>query len=295
MGRDNIDCDWKRMENAKAKNRPFNATISRTEETTSAKKQTPLDRRLAIANQKGGVGKTTTLVNLAAELANRGHKVLVIDADPQEASASLRLLGPQKLKLGLTDVLTGVTSPAKAIISVAPNLDLLPSDARLGAWELSALNEMGREFLFRRALSDFLHDYDFSLIDCPPTLGLLVTNALVLAREVIVPLNPQELSVAGLTQFSNTVQNVRTSLNHEQLHILGYLINNIPARGNVYMAVREAVRQRLGQQVFQTEIPTSTVIAQAEIMHLPMVSYDPRHKITELYSALAQEVIERGR
>jgi chromosome partitioning protein len=254
----------------------------------------PLDRRLATANQKGGVGKTTTVVNLAAELAVQGYKVLIIDSDPQEASSTLRLLGPKKIKLSLTDVLTGTSPIENVVINVAPNLDLLPSDARLGAWELSALNELGREFLFRRILGDFLHNYDFTLIDCPPTLGLLVTNALVLAREVIVPVNPQELSVAGLTQFSNTVQNVRVSLNHEQLHITGYLLNNMPARGNIYTAVKDALRQRLGKLVFDTEIPTSAVIAQAEIMHLPMIKYDARHKITELYSSLAQEVIARG-
>jgi chromosome partitioning protein len=252
-------------------------------------------RCIASANQKGGVGKTTTLVNLAAEIAHRGYKVLVIDADPQEASASLRFMGPGKYKVTLVDVLKESILPTEAIINITEGIDLLPSDQRLGAWELTALGEMGREFFFRRYLAEFTKNYDFTFVDCPPTLGLLVTNALMLAREVIVPVSPQELSVAGLTQFTNTIQAVRTTLGHESLRITGYLLNNVPARGNVYVAVKEAIRQKLGDQVFKTEIPSSTIIAQAEIMHQPMLIYDPRHKLTELYAALAEEVIARGR
>jgi len=254
-----------------------------------------MNRCIASANQKGGVGKTTTLVNLAAEMASRDFRVLIIDTDPQEASASLRLLGSRKYNRTLVDVLQDEARPEDTIIPVTKNLDLLPSDARLSVWELNALNEMGREFLFRRALADFVKTYDYTFIDCPPTLGLIVTNSLMLAREIIVPVSPQELSVVGLTQFSNTVQAIRATLNHENLHVLGYLLNNVPARGNVYTAVKNAVRKQLGTLVFKTEIPSSSVIPQAELMHQPLLEHDPRHKITELYAALAEEVIARGK
>lgn len=243
---------------------------------------------IAISNHKGGVGKTTSTVNIGAGLAMAGKKVLLIDMDPQ---ANLtQSYGITKSDVSVYEVLTGDTKPE--VVNIFGNLDVLPSTLDLSGAEMELSNEAGREYILREAIASVSENYDYVLIDCPPSLGLLTINALTAADEVYIPLQAHYLAIKGLTKIVEVIGKVQKRLN-KNVQITGVFVTQFDKRKVLHRDVVETIYTYFQEKLFNTRIRDNIALAEAPSQGLDIFRYDPECKGAEDYRSLCQEILER--
>lgn len=250
---------------------------------------------VAIANQKGGVAKTTTAINLAASLAETGRRVLVIDMDPQgNASTGLGVSHEQRKKT-VFDLLLGESLLSDVITPTATaNISLVPSTSELSSSDVQLYSVNKRSFLLRDALGqDAARAFDFILIDCPPSLNLLTVNALVAANSVLIPLQSEFFALEGLSQLLLTIREIRSTAN-PGLRVEGVLLTMHDHRNNLSQQVERDARETLGELVYRTVIPRNVRLSEAPSFALPAVTYDPQSKGALAYRALAEEFLSNN-
>ena len=262
-----------------------------------SEKSDPALRVLVIANQKGGVGKTTTAINLGTALAAVGERVLLIDADPQGNASTGLGVSRQQRKTSLYDVLMGDLPLAEAAVATAlPGLDLVPADADLSGVELELGAQPRRSFRLRDALAPLreANRYSYVLIDCPPSLNLLTVNAMTAADAVFVPLQCEFFALEGLTQLMRTIELVRGSLN-PSLEIQGLVLTMYDRRNSLSEQVARDVRAHFGEKVYDTVIPRNVRVSEAPSYGKPVLIYDLKCAGSQAYLKLAREVVGRER
>lgn len=256
---------------------------------------------LAIVNQKGGVGKTTSSANLSAALAHKGKRVLMIDIDAQanlsahfgvavDGDSSAENGAGESARPSMYDVLRYNRSLADVVLPIEPNLWLAPASLLLSAADLELGGMIGRELVLRKALEAVRNDYDFVIIDCPPSLGLLSLNGLVAASKVVVPVQSEFLALHGVRQLLDTIDQVRSAYN-PQLAVGGVVLCLHDARRRLARSVADTVREYFGDLVFQTVIRTNVALAEAPARGTSIFAYDPRSSGAEDYSNLADEIL----
>jgi len=254
-------------------------------------------RVLAIANQKGGVGKTTTAVNLAGALAEQGQRVLAIDLDPQgHLTINMGVRRPDELELSVYNLLTDqqVAAADVRLHTDEIGVDFLPANIELSGAELALVTEFGRESVLKEKLEPILDDYDYVVIDCPPSLGLLCINALVAATEVIIPLQCEYFGMKGMQQLQRTIDRVRAKLN-PGLTIAGILPTIYKPRTLHSQEVLELVRENYGEQVFDVRVDSSIRFAECPLAGQSILQYADSSAGARSYRALAAAVLERDR
>ena len=251
----------------------------------------PMAKIVAIVNQKGGVGKTTTCVNLTAALKEAGKKVLLCDFDPQ-ANATSGMGVDKTASQGVYDVLINRTPTRRQIVSTRYG-DVLPSSKALAGAGIEMIAMEGREFLLKNALDQVAADYDYVLIDCPPSLELLTLNALCAADSVLVPVQGEYFALEGLSDLMNTIRIVRRSLN-PRLELSGVLLTMFDGRTNLALQVAEEVKRYFPGKVFATVIPRNVRLSEAPSHGKPITSYDRTCRGAEAYTALAAEFIKKS-
>jgi chromosome partitioning protein len=251
-----------------------------------------LSRVLAIANQKGGVGKTTTAINLAAALAANDLKVLVIDSDPQgNATTGLGIQKTQD-RPSLYHVLLGDAAPADAVVETEfEGLFLIGADKNLVGANLEMVDLQNREFRLRERLEDIREKYHYVVIDCPPALDLLTLNALIAADAVVVPIQCEFFALEGISELMDTIERIRDGFQHP-LEVEGILLTMFDDRTNLTKQVAADLKEFFVDQVFETVIPRSIRLAEAPSFGKPILGYDPRSKGAESYIQLAKEILD---
>ena len=251
-----------------------------------------LGKIIAIANQKGGVGKSTTAVNLSAALAQLDKRVLLLDLDPQGNSSSGLGVDKTKLKAHTYDLLMEEVPAHRVILPTPmPKLSIIPAGIELASAEVELVALMSREYRLKEAVSSLRYYYDYVFIDCPPSLGLLTINALTAADSILIPIQCEFFALEGVSQLMNTIHLVQRHLN-KTLEIEGILMTMYDNRINLAQQVVEDVRKHFGAKVYQTVIPRNVRLSEAPSHGLPISLYDARSKGAESYAALAQEVIQ---
>ena len=250
-------------------------------------------RVIAVANQKGGVGKTTTAINLSASLAKLGAKVLLIDTDPQGNATSGVGLPKKDVKVCIYNALIDELPLKNIILKTSwDNLSVVPATIQLAGAEIELVSMVSREDKLKRAIAPVKDDYHFVIIDCPPSLGLLTLNALNAANGVLIPIQCEYYALEGLGQLMNTITLVRKHLNAE-LRIEGVVLTMYDTRTNLSEQVAEEVRNYFKQYVYSTVIPRNVRLSEAPSYGQHILEYDPRSRGAELHLALAREVIKR--
>lgn len=253
-----------------------------------------MGRIIAVANQKGGVGKTTTTINLSACLAEQGQKVLVIDVDPQGNTTSGLGIDKNNTENTVYELMLGEASIDDCIYkSVMDDLDVIPSNVNLAGAEIDLIDIDDREYILKKIVNSLKEKYDFILLDCPPSLSMLTVNAMSAANTVLVPIQCEYYALEGLSQLIRTINLVKQKLNPE-LEIEGVVFTMYDARTNLSLQVVENVKANLKQTVYKTIIPRNIRLAEAPSHGLPINLYDPKSAGAESYRLLAEEVIHRG-
>lgn len=253
-----------------------------------------MGRIIAIANQKGGVGKTTTSINLSACLAEAGQRVLTIDIDPQGNTTSGLGIEKNEVENTIYELILGEVEIQDAIIKTEfENLSLIASNINLAAAEIELIGIQEKEYILKRAVEQVKDDYDFIIIDCPPSLNMLTINAMTTANTVLVPIQCEYYALEGLSQLLHTVNLVKKRLNPE-LEMEGVVFTMYDARTNLSLQVVENVKSNLHQTIYKTIIPRNIRLAEAPSHGLPINIYDTKSTGAESYRLLAQEVIHRG-
>lgn len=252
-------------------------------------------RIIAMSNQKGGVGKTTTTINLAAAFAEYGRKVLVVDFDPQGAASAGLGVNARALERTIYNELVASKPDVKAIIqpTSAPNLDLVPANIDLSAAEIVLINEVAREQALTRVLRPVLDEYDLIIIDCQPSLGLLTVNALTAAHGVIIPLEAEYFAMRGVALLTEQIERVQDRLNL-RLQIDGVLLTMVDMRTLHSREVIKSVREGFGDKVYSTYISRTVKFPDATIAAVPITEYAPTHSGAAAYRRLARELVARG-
>jgi len=249
---------------------------------------------IAIANQKGGVGKTTTAINLAASLAVLDHRVLLIDADPQANATSGVGFDVRNVKTSIYECVVDDVDPRSIILNTnTPNFDLLPSHIDLVGAEIEMLNLPNRERVLKQVIDKVSADYDFILIDCSPSLGLITVNALTAADSVIIPVQCEYFALEGLGKLLNTIKIIQSRLNPE-LQIEGFLLTMFDARLNLSNQVYEEVKRHFQEMVFETVITRNIRLSEAPSYGLPAIEYDVSSKGAQSYLTLARELLQNN-
>lgn len=246
---------------------------------------------IAVANQKGGVGKTTTSINLAAGLAEMGKRVLLVDIDPQGNTTSGLGINKGDVKQCVYNVLIDEV-PAEQVVlpTMLDHLHIIPATIQLAGVEIELSQAISRELRLKRALQTIQFDYDYIFVDCPPSLGIITLNALTAAKSVLIPIQSEFYALEGLGQLLNTIRIVQKHLN-KGLEIEGVLLTMFDGRTNLSVQVMEEVKKYFQQKVYETVIPRNVRLSEAPSHGKPIISYDPRSRGAECYKHLAKEVV----
>lgn len=253
-----------------------------------------MGRIIAIANQKGGVGKTTTAINLSSCLASEGKKVLSIDLDPQGNMTSGLGVDKDGVEKTVYDMIIGEAGIEECVVKEAiENLDVLPSNIDLSAAEIELIGVENKEYIIKGEVDKIKDEYDFIIIDCPPALSMLTINAMTTANSVLVPIQCEYYALEGLSQLIHTIELVQERLN-ASLEIEGVVFTMYDARTNLSLQVVENVKDNLNQTIYKTIIPRNVRLAEAPSYGMPINLYDSRSAGAEAYKLLAQEAIHKG-
>ncbi len=250
-----------------------------------------MGRVLAVANQKGGVGKTTTVINVAAYLAEAGHRVLAVDIDPQGNTTTGLGVAKEAQETSIYDVLLDSAAVADAVAaSPVPSLHVIPATLDLAGAEVELTTRTNREGRLKTALGPIRDRYDYVFVDCPPSLGLLTVNALTAADAVLIPIQCEFFALEGLSQLLATIDRVRRHLN-PALDVEGVVLTMYDARTNLSGQVAKEVRDHFGAKVYQSVVPRAVRLSEAPSHGQPISQYDPRSKAAMIYAQLAKEVM----
>lgn len=248
---------------------------------------------VSITNQKGGVGKTTTSINLAASLVKHGKRILLIDMDPQGNASVGCGLELEEIENTIYELLVDGLDPKDVIVSSESGVDLIPANGDLAGAQVELLNEIGRELRLQKALTAVRDEYDYVFIDCPPALNVLTINALVASDSIMIPMQCEYFALEGLSALIATVRKIKESLN-PRLKIEGLLRTMFDGRNSLSNEVSKQLQTHFGNKVYATIIPRNVRLAEAPSYGEPVISYDPSSKGAKAYEALAKEVMQRS-